>query len=459
MRLLEAFLGQCEAWECAFARTGTAMRAVRHAVSGLCSIGRRTISRAIMGAGRGGVDWSGDYLLYSRSPWNASDLFEPSVRYTAEHSYPGHIAVAFDDTKVRKTGRKIPGTSWQHDPLSPPFHVNFLFGLRFLQGSALVPLHQCQDTPARGVPVCFHEACVVKKPGARGTPEQWDAYRTAQRTKSLPARFVAVLGLMRAAYDQAGAAHKLLVAVCDGSFCNRTVLRAVVERTKLLVRCRKDARLCLPAAPGSRRVYDSVSFTPEQVRTDERIPWRSTRVYHGGQWRDVRYKEMAPLHWRGGAKRAMLRLIVLAPTPYRTTTAGKVFYRQPAYLLTTDLDSATPLLIQMYFDRWEIEVNHREEKDTLGVGQAQVWSRNAVPRQPAFMVAAYSALIVAGLMAYGAQRTAAYLPLPCWRRHARRPSCQDLVAQLRREMDEHPEVLHCYGIKSGNDVLLRAAAA
>jgi len=459
MNLLEAFLDQCGAWVEVFARKHTVERAVRHAVSGLCSMGRRTISRAIISAGRDGRDWSGDYLLYSRSPWEASDLFSPSVRYTAANSYEGHIAVAFDDTKVRKTGRKIPGTCWQRDPLSPPFHVNFLYGLRFLQGSALIPLHQREQMSARGVPVCFHEARVAKKPGTRGTPEQWAAYRVAQRTENLSAQFVAALGLMRTAYDQAGSAHKLLVAVCDGSFCNRTVLRAVIERTVLLVRCRKNARLCLPATPGSRRVYDPVSFTPEQVRTNEQIPWQTTRVYHGGQWRTVRFKEVLHIYWRSGAKRTELRLIVVAPTPYRITKDGKAYYRQPAYLLTTDLYSAIPLLMQMYFDRWEIEVNHRDEKETLGIGQAQVWSSNAVPRQPALMVAAYSILLIAGLVAYGAQRTSAYLPLPRWRRNARRPSCQDLVSQLRREMDAQPQLLHHYGMQSGNDILVRAAAA
>jgi hypothetical protein len=34
----------------------------------------------------------------------------------------------------------------------------------------------------------------------------------------------------------------------------------------------------------------------------------------------------------------------------------------------------------MYFDRWQIEVNHREEKDTIGVGQAQLWNPISVPK-------------------------------------------------------------------------------
>lgn len=29
------------------------------------------------------------------------------------------------------------------------------------------------------------------------------------------------------------------------------------------------------------------------------------------------------------------------------------------------------------FDRWEIEVNHRDEKDLQGVGQSQVWPDSA----------------------------------------------------------------------------------
>ncbi len=41
-----------------------------------------------------------------------------------------------------------------------------------------------------------------------------------------------------------------------------------------------------------------------------------------------------------------------------------MYYRQPAYLLTTDLASQARELLQIYFDRWQIE-NHREEKDTF----------------------------------------------------------------------------------------------
>ena len=65
-------------------------------------------------------------------------------------------------------------------------------------------------------------------------------------------------------------------------------------------------------------------------------------------------------------------------------------------------------MLQAYFDRWQIEVNHREQKDTLGVGQAQVRSPVSVPRHTAFAVAAYSALLLAALLTSGPGRSSRY---------------------------------------------------
>ena len=116
-------------------------------------------------------------------------------------------------------------------------------------------------------------------------------------------------------------------------------------------------------------------------------------------------------------------------------------------------------MLQIYFDRWQIEVNHRDEKDTLGVGQAQLWNVNAVPKQPVLAVAAYSALLLASLIAFGAERGAAYEPLPKWRRKAYRPSCLDLVTLLRKEMAQHPELVRKFEVKITDQQHVRSAAA
>ena len=166
--------------------------------------------------------------------------------------------------------------------------------------------------------------------------------------------------------------------------------------------------------------------------------WQTTRIFHGGCFREVRYKEVIQIYWQGGARKKPVRLLVVAPVGYRTGKKGRKYYRQPAYLLTTDLTTPAAVLLQDYFDRWGIEVNHRDEKEILGVGQAQVWNEHSVSKVPAFLVAMYSWLLLGGLACYGPKRTQEFAPLPKWRRKAKRPSCLDLVTLLRRQLHEQP---------------------
>ena len=113
----------------------------------------------------------------------------------------------------------------------------------------------------------------------------------------------------------------------------------------------------------------------------------------------------------------------------------------------------------MYLDRWEIEVNHREEKTTLGVGQAQVWSPKSVARQPVLVVAAYSALLLASLEAYGATRNEGYRLLPKWRRKSQRPSCLDLVTLLRQQWQARPKTVATLDSHSNYEQMILSAAA
>ena len=140
-----------------------------------------------------------------------------------------------------------------------------------------------------------------------------------------------------------------------------------------------------------------------------------------------------------GSDARPVRLIVIAPAPYRKSQSKKLYYRDPAYLLTSDRRSSLKQLLQIYFDRWQIEVNHRDEKDTLGVGQAQMHNANSVPRQPVLVVAAYSALLLASINAFGPARGNQFLPLPKWRKNAYRPSCLDLITLLRKELVENKD--------------------
>jgi hypothetical protein len=373
---------------------------------------------------------------------------------------PGRlVGVAVDDTRLRKTGRAIPQARYHRDPLSPPFHVNLMRGLRFLQASLLLPLHRRAHASCRALPVRFEEAAPLKKPSRKAGPEAWQEYKRMSKLHNLSQRLVQSLPPLRQALDAAGGLAKLLVLALDGSFCNRTCFRAPRDRTELIARARKDARLCFRALLPSRRFYALATFTPQQVRQDASHPWKQTKLFYGGKRRRIRYKEVSQVYWRRGAGQIPLRLFVVAPTPYRKRKSSKLCYRQPAYLLTTDLRHSAPQLLQIYFDRWQIEVNHRDEKQTLGVGQAQLWNTHALPKQPALVVAAYSALLLASLQAFGTERSQVYPALPRWRRKAHRPSCLDLVTLLRQEMVDHPESSQSLGFQLTDRALTQAADA
>lgn len=459
MSLLSAFLDITADWRSVFPQQRTCDRALRQALGSLVCLGRRCPSRIIWSNGGQQRSWGAEYFLHSRCRWEPQQLFAPILKGALTRCPQRLVGVAIDDTRLRKTGRSIPQAFYQRDPLSPPFHLNLLLGLRFLQASLLVPLRRASAVGARALPIRFEEVSRVQRPGRRASAELKQQYRETVKQKNLSRRFVEMGRQLRQELDAAGGRNKVLVLAGDGSFCNRTCFAEIPARSVLLVRARKDARLCFRAAEGSRRFYGVDKFTPEQVRQDEGQAWKATKVFYGGKRRRIRYKELASVYWQRGASRRPLRLIVIAPTPYRRSPSKRLYYRDPAYLFTSDLRSSARQLLQIYFDRWQIEVNHREEKDTLGVGQAQLWNVTAVPKQPVLSVAAYSALLLASLQAFGAERGAAYAELPKWRRRARRPSCLDLVTLLRKEMAEHPEQLAHLGFCTSDASLVKAAAA
>ena len=459
MTLLHAWSEIVADWAPSFPQSRTAQRAVRQALGALVCVGRRCLSRIIWTQGRQQRSWSSEYFLHARCRWDPQTLFAGIWRRALPYGSGRLVGVAVDDTRLRKTGRAIPQARYHRDPLSPPFHLNLMRGLRFLQASLLLPLHRRGNASCRALPVRFEEAAPLKKPSRKAGADAWQEYKKMSKLHNLSQRFVQSVAPLRQALDEAGGFAKRLVLALDGSFCNRTCFRAPRDRSELIARARKDARLCLRAPQPSRRFYDLSTFTPEQVRQDESHPWKQSKLFYGGKRRRIRYKEVSPVYWRRGAGQIPLRLFVIAPTPYRKRKSSRLYYRQPAYLLSTDLRHSAPQLLQIYFDRWQIEVNHREEKDTLGVGQAQLWNVTSVPKQPVLAVAAYSALLLAALQAFGAERGPAYAPLPKWRRSARRPSCLDLITLLRKEMAQQPSSLDRLGLQVTDPDLVRAAAA
>jgi hypothetical protein len=331
MSLLAAFLTIVQDWRGVFPQQRTFDRGVRQALGSLICLGRRCLTRIIWTNGGQNRSWSAEYFLHSRCQWEPQQLFRPILKQALAYCPQRLVGVAIDDTRLRKTGRSIPQAFYQRDPLSPPFHVNLMLGLRFLQASLLVPLHRNALVGTRALPIRFQEVSRIKRPGKKATEEMKKQYKEAVKQKNLSRSFVDMGKQLRQELDDAGGQNKVLVLTGDGSFCNRTCFGDIPERSILLVRARKDAKLCFRAAEGSRRFYAVEKFTPEQVRKDESRTYKTTKIFYGGKRRKVRYKEIAQVYWQRGARQLPLRLIVIAPTPYRKSKSKKLYYHDPAW--------------------------------------------------------------------------------------------------------------------------------
>src|SRR5512135_1908202 len=105
--LLDAWLDILRGWAPTFAQSRSSQRALDQALGGLLALGRRTLSRALCALGRQHQDWSAHYKLHSRAHWKVQDLFQPILQTAAPLCQDGLLVVAMDDTRIRKTGRKI----------------------------------------------------------------------------------------------------------------------------------------------------------------------------------------------------------------------------------------------------------------------------------------------------------------------------------------------------------------
>jgi hypothetical protein len=321
--LLRILLQLLDGWRPAFQQDRSRRRAAAQALGMLACFGRRTLSRAIWALGRQQQDWSAEYRLHARADWRPALLFQPVIENALPFCRGRYVAAAIDDTRLHKTGRRIQSAFYQRDPLSPKFRFNLMFGLRFLQVSLLVPLYRKQKAAPRALPVRFEEVPALKHPARKAPPDQWAAYRRAAKKNNLSTHAVGTIADLRSSLDAAGQRAKRLLIVGDGSFCNRTLFRPALDRTEIIARARRDLKLCRKASSGKRLFYDPAKFTPEQIRLDESIVWRKARIFHGGQWRKVRYKEISDIYWQSGARQRPLRLFVVAPIPYRRPAASE----------------------------------------------------------------------------------------------------------------------------------------
>jgi hypothetical protein len=409
-------------------------RLSRHILSQLVCLGRHTLTNLLTTEGRQFVDWTADYRMYSKERIDWESIFGQIREEVYALNKEKHLITALDDSLLRKTGKKIPGVKFARDPMGPPFQINFVRGQRVIQMSAAVS----EDGQAIMIPVLFRDASTPDKPRRNASEEDWARYKEDCKVRRLSLRGSECIHAMHSQLEKDWA---LWVAV-DGSYTNRTVLNDLPDKTVLIGRIRSDAKLYhLPVTStikgaGRKRLYGEPAPTPEELRTDDSIPWQTVRAYASGKVHEFKIKTMPYLRWRGTGKQHTLRLLVIAPLHYRKSQGSRFLYRDPAYLICTDPDISVQEMLQAYLWRWGIETNFRDEKTLLGTGQAQVRNPASVKSIPQMMVAAYSLLLMAGIKLWGVKGMPQPDNIPKWQDPSQKhqASTNDLIKQLRSDL-------------------------
>jgi hypothetical protein len=122
--------------------------------------------------------------------------------------------------------------------------------------------------------------------------------------------------------------------------------------------------------------------------------------------------------------------------------------RQPSFYLVNAVAQdgrwVLPLpaaaLLAWAWQRWEVEVAHREMKTDFGVGEAQCWHPRATVRAVQAQAWAYAVCVLAGYRAWGyAGHPAALRPRGLWWRGAARWSLATLWRGYRQALAHSPD--------------------
>jgi hypothetical protein len=223
---------------------------------------------------------------------------------------------------------------------------------------------------------------------------------------------LAFIGWVRQALDQAGRSAQPLLVLADGAYDTLGLWRGLPERTLLVVRTAKNRRLreLPPPYPGRgrRRQYGALAQRPGEW-PKERKGFAKTLVDVRGRQIQLRYRVLGP-YVRERAAGVPLFLIVVGGAAWK---AGKKeprrAKRDPAFYLVNavwqgghwQLPLSAPRLLAWIWQRWELEVAHREMKASLGVGHKQCWNPRSAVVSVQWMVWVYAILVLAGYQSWG----------------------------------------------------------
>lgn len=386
------------AYRVAFGQERVYRRAAAFVLGEVFAFARHTATQVLLALGLPEADWSAWYRLWSVPRFEAERVAAILLRQTLAHVPPEASAyvIGVDQVHLRRHSRTLPGSGWARAPGTAPFRPGLARAQRFVHGAWLTPVW---NGFSRAIPLRLLPAFTPKAVPARTPPrKEWEAARD-------------FLGWVRAQLDAAGRAGQRLLVLGDGAYDTVELWRALPAGVTLLARCAKNRVLRALPEPNGRgrpRKYGAQLPTPSE-HLQARPGWCHGAVLVRGHTRRLTYRVVGPCLRERAPDRPLFLLVVKGQTWKQGRARPTRKQRKPAFYLVNavrrdgrwQLPFPAPELLAWAWQRWELEVAHRELKSGLGLGEKQCWNRTAAEVAVQWTGWVYGLIILAGYTAWG----------------------------------------------------------
>jgi hypothetical protein len=327
----------------------------------------------------------------------------------------------------------MPGTSWLKAPRTPVFKVGIHRAQRFLHGSWLTPM---QSGYSRAVPLRFLPAFPPKAKEANVPPQrEWEAG-------------LAFVNWVRQCLDRAGRTTQSMLVLADGSFDTLGFWAGLPERVILAVRtARNRALYWLPEphpGPGRPASYGEQAPHPGDW-LHKGLSWQKREIPVRGKLILMKFQVLGPFV-RAGLPEIPLFLFVvkgmhrkIGKKKLRWKHRKPSFYLVSAVQVNGEWQLPLPLetILAWLWQRWELEVAHREMKSGFGIGEKQCWNPRSTLTSIQWSVWVYAILLLSAYRTWGLLNGP---PVPTrWWQDAKRWSFNTLWRQYRAELWGNPQ--------------------
>lgn len=406
-----------------------ANRAMALLMAELFAFGRHTVTQLLLALGLTAEDWSAWYRLFSRQRYDEEATSGVMLAEALSEVAEGDpFVLGVDGFHVPRTSRKMPGTGWMRGLQTARFMPGIQRGQRFVEGSWLTPI---VNGYSRAIPLRCLSAFTAKSVPSADEP----------RTEVVAG--LKLLHWAREGMDTLGRIGQCLLALLDGSYDTLQLWSELPPRTVAVVRTARNR--CLYELP-TVGAHGNCKYGPKapapHVWLKDRKGFQVQEVMVRGRSRSMRFRVEGPFV-RDLLPEIPLFLIVIGGGK-RPPGSRRPNY-QPCFFLVSAIRKEGlwtlpfPIvdILAWLWQRWELEVAHRQMKSGLGLGEKQCWHKRATITTVQWSVWVYALMILAGFRAWGNDPGAR--PPGVWSASPQRWSFNTVWRGFRNEMWSLPD--------------------